>query len=330
MSRASYRARAASALLAATMTLAGCGVERPHEKDDTSLDKVAVTQEEAAGVLERYREVRRSAYSLLEAGPLTSVEASPVVLIDAGAIKARRLLGDDAPPSALASEDIDVTGVYAPRFDEYPLWFVALVRDEDRDVTRVLLFARERAARPWTLVASPETVSADAIPALSVDAEGALETLPAGERSGLVATPEAVAETYAKALAGKGSDASEGIADDEFLQQMREVAAASSSIKGVTFSQTWKAHDVRHVARTADGGALVFATLTRDDDYRVKDGVFVDWPKGSVEKAFLSGKLFAHGKLRYYHQVLLYVPPDGSGKPRAIGQYGGIIDGDGY
>lgn len=330
MSRRSFGTRTVAALLVGATLLAGCGVERPREKDDTSLDKVAVTRDEAAGVLERYREVRRSAYSLLEAGPLTSVETSPVVMIDAGAIKARRLLGDDAPPSALASKDVSVTGVYAPRFDEYPLWFVALVRDDDRDLTRVLLFTRERAAQPWTLVASPEAVSADAIPPLAVDSEGALETLPAGAQSGLVATPDAVAETYAKALSDKGSGANDEVVQDAFIQQMRDVATASSSIKGVTFSQTWKAHDVRHVARTADGGALVFATLTRDDDYRIEDGVFVDWPKGSVEKAFLSGKLFAHGKLRYYHQVLLYVPREGAGKPRAIGQYGGIIDGDGY
>lgn len=325
MRRLSYGALLA--MLVAATCLSACGIERPTEKDDTSLDKVAVTRDEATAVLERYREVQRSAYSLLAAGPLTTVESSPVVLIDAGAIKARRLLGDDAPPNALASKDVTITDVYAPRFDAYPLWFVALAHDEDRDVTRVLVFARQRATQPWTLVASPETVSADAIPPLAVDDEGALVTLPPGDRSGLVGSPEDVAETYARALSDKGSEA---VAADSFLQQMDEVAAASSSIKGVTFSQTWKAHDVRYAARTADGGALVFATFTRDDDYRVEDGVFVDWPEGSVQKAFLTGKLFAHGKLRYYHQVLLYVPRSGAGKPRAIGQYGGIIDADGY
>ncbi|MGH3357412.1 MAG: hypothetical protein ACRDO7_01325 [Nocardioidaceae bacterium] len=331
MSRRRVRLVGALAAFALLCSVAACGLERPTEKDGTDVTKVGATRAQAETILDRYQKVRRTAYSLLAAGPLTSIEAAPVLLIDAGAIKAHRLLGKDAPPSALGSKDVTVTDVYSPQFDEYPLWFVAVVRDHDRDVTRVLVFARPRAASPWALMASPETVSTEAIPPLAVDADGALRTMPPGERSALAASPEDVVTTYASALDDEASAANDEVVRDSFIDQMRDVAEASSSIKGVTFSQTWKPHDVRYVARTADGGALVFATLTRDDDYRIeKEGLFVDWPKGSVQKAFLSGKLFGHGKLRYYHQVLLYVPAEGAGEPRAIGQYGGIIDGDGY
>lgn len=312
-------------LVVLAVGVAACGL--PERKDAAAPVKVAVNDTEAQEVFDHFREVRSSAFDSLAAGPLTTIEAGPVLVIDTGGIKVRRLLGDDAQLEAVGSQKLTLLDVYAPRFDEYPLWFVAVVQDEARDLTRLQLFARAKASTPWTLVASPETLSAKVIPQLAHDPDGALTPLPPDERSGLAESPQAAAQTYAKVLAGKRSG---DVEQDSFVQQMRQAAQEIESYKGVTYSQTWKPHDVHYALRTSDGGALVFATLTRDDDYRIKDGVFIDWPEGSEQKAFLSGKLFAHGKLRYYHQLLLYVPPEGKGAPRAIGQYGGIIDGDGY
>lgn len=308
--------------------LPACGL--PTRKDPGEPVKTAVTRGEATSVFERYLDVRATAYKLLNPSLLTAVEIGPVLQVDAGAITVHQRLGTKAPPNAVSSSDITLTDVYAPRFHAYPLWFVAVVRDDDRELARVQVFAREAAAMPWVLVASPETLSSDVIPTFEYDAHGAVEVLPADRASGLVAAPQHVAATYAKALQDADSPAAEEIGKDAFVEQVRTADAQISALEGDTYSQTWNPHDVEYVLRTADGGALVFATFTRKEAYTIKDGVRVDWPNGSPQKAFLGGNLHARGKLRYNHQVLLYVPPSGEGKPRAIGQYGGIVDGEGY
>lgn len=322
------RRRCAAALALLLVCLAACGL--PSRKDPEPPVKTAVTDAKADSVFEHYLDVRSTSYKLLNPGLLAAVEVGPVLQIDAGAITAHQILGNKASRDAISSSDLTLTDVYAPRFHEYPLWFLGIVHDDDRDLTRVQVFARESAAMPWVVVASPEALSADVIPAFEFDSHGALQVLAPDEKSGLVATPESIATTYAKALQDPGSPAAGTIGDDGFVAEVRRNDMRFSTLGGATYDQTWKPHEVKYVVRTADGGALVFATFTREEHFKIKDGVTVDWPDDSPQRAFLGGKLYARGKLRYYHQVLLYVPADGDGKPRAIGQYGGIIDGDGY
>ena len=322
------RRRSAALLAVMLVFLAACGL--PSRKDPETPVKVAVTTSEAESVFERHIDTRSTAYKLLDANLLTAVEAGPLLEIDAGEIAVRSQLGKKERNGAVSGTNATMTDVYAPRFHEYPLWFLAVVRDDDSGLMRLQVFSRQAAARPWVLVASPEARSADAIPELALDAHDAPEILPVNARSALVGSPQSVAETYAEALQNPGSESATQIGDDTFIDQVRSVDAEISALKGVTYEQTWKPHDVKHAVRTADGGALVFATFTREEKYQIKDGVTVDWPDGSPQKAFLGGDLQARGKLRYNHQVLLYVPAEGEGQPRAVGQYGGIIDGDGY
>lgn len=308
--------------------LVACGL--PSRKDPAPPAKVAATRAEAAAIFDRYAEVRATAYELLNPAPLATIEAESVLQIDAGAISVHRLLGERAPKDAVSSTNVTVQDVFSPSFGAYPLWFLAVVRDDDRDLTRLQVYERPAAAMQWALVTSPETTSEQVIPELAFDADGALETLPADATSGLVAAPEEVAATYATALQEPDSPEADAVAADGFVEQVRRANRDLAGIKGVTYEQAWKPKPVKYVVRTADGGALVFATLARNEQYRIKDGAYVDWPDGSAQKAFLGGKLYARGELRYLHEVLLYVPAAGDGKPRAIGQYGGIVDGDGY
>ncbi|UYM05904.1 hypothetical protein [Solicola gregarius] len=322
------RRRLVVLLAALLVPLVACGL--PARKDPEPPAKVAASRSEAATIFDRYVDVRATAYELLDPGPLSTIEAGSVLQIDSGAISVHRLLGEQAPNDAVSSSDVTVLDVYSPRFGTYPLWFLAVVRDDDRGLTRVQVYERPAAAMQWALVASPETTSEEALPELGFDSHGALETLPPGDTSGLVASPTAVAATYATALEKPGSPEAGQIGTDGFVEEVRRVNGDLAGIKGITYDQTWTPQRVKYVVRTADGGALVFATLTRKEKYRIKDGAFVDWPDGSPQKAFLGGKLYARGELRYFHQVLLYVPKAGDGKPHAIGQYGGIVDGDGY
>jgi hypothetical protein len=109
---------------------------------------------------------------------------------------------------------------------------------------------------------------------------------------------------------------------------MRDSFDANSKLEGVGVTQDWAAEKVVHALRTDDGGALVFLTLLRLDTYQVQPGVTVSWPAGSPQEAFLAEGISSSGKLRYYHQVLLYLP-GGDKEPRALGQYGGVVGADG-
>ena len=140
-------------------------------------------------------------------------------------------------------------------------------------------------------------------------------------------TATAAAKAYAESLADASSKSAGKVADDSFVKQMRATADTNGKLEGVKFSQSWGADDVEYVLRTADGGALAFVTLLRLDTYAVKEGLTVSWPQGTPQQAFLSSGISSSGKLRYYHQVLLYLP-GGSGKPRALGQYGGVVSAD--
>lgn len=322
--------RARGAVIAAALALAlsataACAV--PQRKSDLSVTKIAAQPEEIGQVYERYAGVRANALKLLDPEPLRTIESGPVLAIDAGSLQVARRLSQTREIDS--SQDLTVETVLAPRLGAYPLWFVAVVRDGVREVIRVQIFQRDSATSQWEMVASPETLVSTVLPSFALDADSALESVDAGDADGLALAPQAAVDAYAAALADPSAPGATYVLDDSFIEQMREAATASASIKGVEFSQDWGAKPVQYALRTSNGGALVFATLLRQDSYDIADGRAVNWPEGSEQKALLAGKLYTAGILRYYHQVLMYVPPDGEGKPRVLGQYGGVVSGDG-
>ncbi|MFY0406167.1 hypothetical protein [Solicola sp. PLA-1-18] len=317
----------AAALVLGLAVLAGCG-EVPQRKDAAPISKVAADGREIDAIYGRYTDVRANALKLLDPEPLGTVESGPVLAIDSGALQVAKRLQATQPFDP--EQDLEIQRVLSPRLDAYPLWFVAIVRDNVKKVTKVQIFSRSSATAEWTMVASPEALLSTRLPAFATDDAGSLETIEPKDGAGLAATPAQAITDYAAALRDPQGAEAKKVVDDSFIQQMRQVAGQSSAIKGVTFSQSWGARPVEFAMRTEDGGALVVATLLRQDGYEIADGVEVSWPEGSAQKAFLSDKLYTAGLLRYYHQVLLYVPPEGDGLPRVLAQYGGVVDGEGF
>jgi hypothetical protein len=312
------------AVVAGAMLVAGCAV--PHPKDSHGVTKVAASEAEAEAIYDRYRTVRKSALELLDEGPLTQVESGAVLAIDAGALMvARRLLMSEAPDD---TQDLRILDVYAPRLDSYPLWFVAVVEDGVRDLIKVQIFQRESTTTGWQMVASPEILPTTQLPGFDLDDTDALKPVDPFRAGGLAMSPQDAIGAYAAALNNR-PDAETEVSDDSFITQMRQVAAEQKQVDGVNFTQQWVPRTVQYAVRSADGGALVFGTLYRVDRYEIEKGRYINWPEGSEQKAFLSGRLYSIGELRYYHQILVYVPPD-EGKPVALGQYGGVVDGVGY
>jgi hypothetical protein len=314
--------RKAVLLICSALVLAGCAT--PHERGHVTLKKEAARASEVAAVLERYREVRNTAISLLDSKPLSTVESGSVLAIDSGSFQVSQLL---AQKQKQDTATVDLTSILTPSFSAYPLWFVAETRDPALGVNKIQVFQRDAAVDPWLLVASPETVATTSLPDLR-RVDSSVVTVKPGDGVGMSMSPQAAAATYAKALADPTSPDADKVVADSFVKQMRTAAAKNAALKGVTFSQSWAAEKVEYALRTSDGGALAFVTLLRHDTYKVKSGLTITWPSGTPQQAFLSAGISGSGTLNYDHQVLLYIPGNG-GKPRAIGQYGGVIGADG-
>jgi hypothetical protein len=304
-----------------SLALAACAV--PHERGDLTPEKSAARDAEVTDVFEHYREVRNSAIELLDPKPLTTVEGGAVYAIDAGSFEVSQRLATKAKGE---TGHVDVVDIETPRFAKYPLWFFAVVHEPSSDINRVQIFERATSVDPWLLTASPETLADTPLPDLR-RRDGAAVTVKADDGVGMAMSAQEAATAYAAVLTDPDAADADRIAEDSFIEQMRAAAATNAGLPDVTFSQTWQADDVQYALRTADGGALAFVTFLRQDTYTVKEGLTVTWPEGSPQQAFLSAGISGSGQLSYYHQVLLYLP-GGNGKPRALGQYGGVVSGD--
>lgn len=302
-----------------SLVLAACAV--PHQRD-TTLDKVAARDADVAKVLRGYREVRNSAIELLDPKPLSTVETGPVLAIDTGSFEVSQRLAQTQKED---SGRVDVTAIETPRFAKYPLWFYAVVSDPALGVNRVQIFERETSADPWLLTASPQTLADTELPDIR-RRDGSAMRVAADDGTGMAMSPQEAADAYAAVLADPAAKSST-ISEDSFIEQMREAAATNGALDDVRFSQTWEAEDVEYALRTADGGALAFVTFLRQDTYEVDEGLTITWPEGSPQQAFLSSGIAGSGQLNYYHQVLIHLP-GGTGKPRALGQYGGVVSAD--
>lgn len=308
-------------VIVCSLALAGCAV--PHEREDLALDKVAAREADVAAIFDRYREVRNTAIDLLDPKPLSTVETGAVLEIDSGSFEVAQRLATTEQGDTGRAEIVDVE---TPRFSRYPLWFYSVVHEPAQDVNRVQIFERTSSVDPWLLTASPETLPDTELPDLR-RRDGAAVTVDAGDATGMAMSPQQAADAYAAVLADPEAPEAGTVTDDAFIEQMRAAAATNSGLPDVAFAQTWQADEVRHALRTADGGALVFVTFLREDTYTVEDGLTVTWPEGSPQQAFLSSGISGSGQLSYYHQVLLHLPA-GDAKPRALGQYGGVVSAD--
>src|SRR3954463_11100573 len=111
-------------LICAALVLAGCAT--PHQRGHVTLSKNAARGSEVTAVLERYRQVRNTAISLLDPKPLSTVESGSVLNIDSGSFQVSQLL---AQKQKQDTSTVDLVSVLTPRFSSYPLWFVAETRD---------------------------------------------------------------------------------------------------------------------------------------------------------------------------------------------------------
>ncbi|MFD1827221.1 MULTISPECIES: hypothetical protein [Mumia] len=304
------------------VSLGGCGVV-PLEKTSADVSKLAAETSTVQRTYDNYEKARGAAFAALDPEVLALVETGPVLAVDTGAIDvAKRLHGNASTGRETAPAEIE--DVYTPRLDAYPLWFVATARDEGRGVRRIQVFERASSTDQWELTASPEALLSTVLP-VPETVDGVLQTVGPDDADGLVSAPSQALMAYAATLGNPSSPRSTEVTADSFVSQMRAQAAGLAQ-PGTTFRRTWASQPVQHAVRTKDGGALVFGTLMRQDGWVLTPGATVRWPAESEHKAYFGDPMSRSGVLRYYHQVLMYIPPTGGvGLPRVLAQYGGVI-----
>ncbi len=306
--------------------LAGCAVAQ--SKDQRDLSKPATSLAAAGQVVSHYNLVRDQVDTEIDSSALAAIEGGELLKIDQGLLYLRRELELSATPVRLGR----TRDVLVGRFDRYPLWFVTVNQLSKQDEQVAAVFVRATSTSPWLMTEAPRLAGSTALPQLATDVEGAVVTYDDigsqwsdGEPTRLGTSPQRLADRYALLLQQPKPPVREGFAVDSFLAQMWKLSAAQRS-PGVIFSQTWLAQPVRHALRLSGGGALVFATLTRTDEYRVQRGKSLDF-EGLEAAAYFSSPIEDEATLTYKHQVLFLVP--GEGRSFVIGQHGGLVDATG-
>ncbi|MEG9226320.1 hypothetical protein [Aeromicrobium sp. Sec7.5] len=300
--------------LISCLALVACMV--PHQRDDTQASKPAIEESDVDDVYARYREVYNAAVDIASAQPLSVVERGSVLDIDTAAFQ----VDGGAGTTTLRADEVAI-----PRFRAYPLWFMAVASTDDGDERRVQVFSRASSVDTWALVASPQIVAEAVLPELRASGDANAVAVTPDDDRGMALSPQAAVDAYVSTLSILPEQAGDGVArDDAFLQQMRDAFGQSQGLADVAFSQAWTADPVEYAVRTADGGALVFATLHRADQFQVTTGRTVTYPDGTVQKALAPEGITGTGTVRFDHQVLLLVPP-GQGDVRVLGQFGGVV-----
>lgn len=313
-------------LLCLCLLLTGCAL--PHERSGDATSKVAARPGQLAGLLEVYNEARRRGAETRDTSVLRRVETGALLDIDAGAyfVGARVRATEPLPPVRLAH----LREVVTPRFTRYPMWAGALVDDVASGTQRFVVFERESSVAPWLMTAAPELAGSGRVPRVRTGAGGAAVPVDPGDAAGLAMAPQEAVDAYVRALSDPSAVEQRLFAADEFLRDNTRFREAQQALPFASFEQTWAARPVRYCVRLAGGGALVVATLTRIDRYRVQPGSFIDWSDNAAAKAYLPGRAFTSARLTFRHQVLLLVPgADAQRKARLLGQYGGVVDGQG-
>ena len=305
----------------ALMLLAGCAL--PGERDpDAPAEKHVLAADQVDDVVREYRTVRGAAADALDAKPLSTVETGSALAIDTGmfAIAEELEREDFAFDGAFRIEE-----TYLSDFSRYPLWFAAVVVDEETDRRQLQVFERTMASDPWLVTVNAELTERTRLPGVRRAGDVARRVAP-DDGTAMVGAPEEILASLAEGLDTAGEEETSW-SEDPFVGQMVQALDANQQLEGVSFEQSWSAEPDVYALRTEDGGALVFGTLLRQDTFTVDDGLRVTWPEDSPQRTFWPDGVVGTGSLRYAHQLVVYVPPEGSDElPRTLGASGGVVD----
>jgi hypothetical protein len=308
--------RLAVGIVASTL-LTGCAV--PRHKATAVVDEPATSYGVASGILVHVNRVRHQADAARDPRILAGVEGGAALATDTARYRVSARLHPRRhgvrPPWTSPN------GLFVPRFTRYPLWFVAMVRDTGRSTRAAAVVARASVTTPWRIVLSPQLPATTRLPAVRT-VRGGQVAVPMTDRAGLAHSPAATVDRYCAVLADARSRFAGDFSGDSFIRQVHRVQSGAG-IRRV--SRLWARMPGGYALRTADGGALVFASIRGQDHYRIGPRQVFRWPRGNPAAAYQPGRVRGSSTLTYVHQLLVYVPARGAGDARVLGEAGGLV-----
>jgi hypothetical protein len=311
-----------------TVVAAGCTAPRPTPAASPSprAPVVATDRAGAQAQLAAYVKVNNRANQASSDTLLRTYEGGASLAIDLAEYKSERILH----PKGGAKYDPFGYADATYFFPEGRTWFIANVRQYDLatkkkdDKRTYLLFVKK--GDGWRQMYSPDTETADEV--VDKPADKALDP---ADSAGLLASPDKFAKLYAEQLMGKTAVVRSNLFEGD--QLARSNARTTSKLSG-TSDVTRVVKPARayptYAVRTADGGAMVFTTLSMSVRFDVRPNQQHNYVF-QTENGFLRKKYYSYMRLNELVQVAAHIPPKGAqnNKFKVFATYSGIISGSG-
>lgn len=274
----------------------------------------AVTEAEAAKVLDHFTETNNEANRTHDASLNATIETGALGAVDQAGLRARRAVHPDGSPD---HRDLELTDArfLIPRQAGWPKFFVADTASSQSPGKRwLLVFTRDGVEEKWK-ASYLSVLDASAVPEFAEDDEGHVEAVPTGASARLAVAPKDLGEAYTDYLREGGDTFADGPATSG-LRQERKKTAANPGAR--TQWADLPAKDARFAPvglRTGDGGALVFFTTHHQMRQTVPQG-YKPQVKDPYVKALMEGT--PQQSVTYVRLGLqaAAVPPADAGDPK--------------
>ena len=313
MKRSTTRTTAVVATVLATGLLAGCAEELPTPKPEAPVAAAVVTQSQEREILDKVAGVVGKVDKASQAEKLRARLDGPALDIRETQLKVAAARKDKEPLTDLTME---MQQVILPSDQEWPRSSYAItVQPKDLTTPVLMAFDQATARDQYKLWGWVRLLPGVTMPQFA-EADLGSPAVPADDES-LKATPEAAIKQYASVLTvDKDSKYADSFADDDLRQFFRDYGKLQ--VDAINKEECKGAFEVAYeptkspvkAVRTADGGALVMASMISQETITAKEeGCEIGPPTKTTQALWGDADVSNVVEVNYKDMVAMYVPP---------------------
>ena len=316
MKRSTTRTTAVVATVLATGLLAGCAEELPTPKPEAPVAAAVVTQSQEREILDKVAEVVGKVEKTKDADKLAARLDGPALSIRETQLKVAEARGDKEPLTDLSME---MQQVILPSDQEWPRSsFAITVQPKDLTTPVLMAFNQATARDQYKLWGWVRLLPGVTMPQFA-EADLGSPAVPEDDES-LKVTPKDAIKQYASVLTvDKKSKYADNFADDDLRQFFRDygklqVEAINKEECDGSFKVEYEpTKDSVKAVRTADGGALVVASMVSQETITAKEeGCEIGPPTKTTQALWGDADVSNVVEVNYKDMVAMYVPPKDS------------------
>ncbi|MEU4362593.1 hypothetical protein [Promicromonospora sp. NPDC023987] len=316
MKRSTTRTTAVVATVLATGLLAGCAEELPTPKPEAPVAAAVVTQSQEREILDKVAEVVGKVEKTKDADKLAARLDGPALSIRETQLKVADARGDKEPLTDLSME---MQQVILPSDQEWPRSsFAITVQPKDLTTPVLMAFNQATARDQYKLWGWVRLLPGVTMPQFA-EADLGSPAVPEDDES-LKVTPKDAIKQYASVLTvDKKSKYADNFADDDLRQFFRDygklqVEAINKEECDGSFKVEYEpTKDSVRAVRTADGGALVVASMVSQETITAKEeGCEIGPPTKTTKALWGDADVSNVVEVNYKDMVAMYVPPKDS------------------